>query len=232
MRELTKSSRENGSGFQFNVINGVLRRALAILTAALWLGLASSLVYRLSGFCLNCSFAKAWQAITNRRTKPLIAILIIASVLTFEANAGTYLETLRVDGDSTDSPLLRQLIEQNISVRKAEDGSFTTSLEEYYGEHVYIDVDLGTVIVELLDRWCFVNRDLKRRAKIIALSYLIWHPEDRDVTVYIHDYKDRATESYFLRVNTSDENAIWEKMDTLTKAAGPDREPLDQVVRN
>ena len=165
-------------------------------------------------------------------TKLLIAIFIIGAVPTFKANASTYLETLQVDAHSTDSPFLRQLIEHNINVRKAEDGSFTTSLREYYGEHSSIDVDLGTVIVELPDRWCFVNRDLQRRAKIIGLSYLIWHPEDREVTVNIHDYKDMAIESHCLRININSENAIWEKIDTLTREAGFDREPLNRVVRN
>ena len=168
----------------------------------------------------------------NRNTKLLIAIFIIGAVPTFEANASTYLETLQVDADSTDSPFLRQVIEHNINVRNAEDGSFIASLQEYYGEHSCIEVDLGTVMVELPDRWCFVNRDLQRRAKIIGLSYLIWHPEDREVTVNLHDYKDVAIESYRLRTNINGENAIWEEIDTLTKEAGFDREPLNRVVTN
>jgi hypothetical protein len=172
------------------------------------------------------------EVISGVLRRSLIAIFIMGALPIFEANASTYLETLQVDADSTDSQFLRQLIEHNINVRKAEDGSFTSSLQGYYGEHCSIDVDLGTVTVELPDRWCFVNRDLQRRAKIMGLSYLIWHPEDRDVTVYIHDYKGMATESYFLHINSNGENAIWEEIDILTKEAGLDREPLNPVVRN
>ena len=51
-------------------------------------------------------------------------------------------------------------------------------------------------------------------------------------SVYIHDYKGMATESYFLRININGENAIWEEIDRLTKEAGLDREPLNPVVRN
>jgi hypothetical protein len=169
---------------------------------------------------------------SENKLKALAAIFIIGAVATFDANASTFLENLQVDADSTDSPFLRQLIEYNISVRKAEDMGFITALEEYYGEHAFIEVDLGTVIVELLDKWRFVNRDLQRRAKIIGLSYLIWHPEDRDVTVCIRDYKNIATDSDILRNDLGDGNAIRKQIDNLTKEAGLDREPFNRVVKD
>ena len=164
--------------------------------------------------------------------KALVVMFLIGAIATFEVNASTFLETLQVDADSTDSPFLRQLIEHNIDVRKAEDRDFTTALQKYYGEHTTIEVDLGTVIVEVQDGWCFVNRELQRRAKIIGLSYLIWHPEDRDITVCINDHKEMAIESYILRNNFSGENAIREKIDNLTKEAGLDREPFNRLVKD
>ena len=163
--------------------------------------------------------------------KALVAIFLIMVATIFEGKSSTFLETLEVDADSTDSPLLRRLIENNINVRKAEDRGFITALQEYYGDHTSIEVDLGTAIVEVLDGWCFVNRDLKSRARIIGLSYLIWHPEDRDVTVCIHDYKQMAIDSHILRNNFSGENAMREKMDSLIKEAGLDREPFNRVVK-
>jgi hypothetical protein len=164
--------------------------------------------------------------------KALVAIFLVGFGAIFEGNASTFLETLQVDADGTDSPFLRQLIEHNISVRKEEDRGFVTALQVNYGDHTTIEVDLGTVIIEVIDGWRFVNRDLKRRAKIIGLSYLIWHPEDRDITVCIHDHKEMAIDSYILRNNFSGENAIREKISNLIKEAGLDREPFNRVMKD
>jgi hypothetical protein len=165
----------------------------------------------------------------NRATvhKTLIPIFLIIAICAFRTNAATYLEKLR-DDVLTASPLKLPALQQKLDKWDTEDAGFKKSMQDYYGIHASIQVGEGIVLVSLQDRWRFVNRDLDRRAKIVGLVYLDWHPEEDSVRTMVKDFDDEANE-FIARSDYSGWQAIRQEITTLRAEAGLDRKPFNDV---
>jgi hypothetical protein len=159
--------------------------------------------------------------------KRLISILLLGAIGAFNANAGTYLEKLRDAVITAYGPELPAL-QQKLDKWNTEDAGFKKAMQDYYGIHSSIQVGEGIVIVSLQDRWRFVNRDLSRRAKIVSLVYLDWHPEEDSVKALVKDFEDGANE-YISRSDYSSGQAIRQEITTLREEAGLNRKPFNDV---